>query len=163
MGKNVRLFVITNENLRELMELNGIYPILDNYDGEKHTYHYAKCDEFYTVWNNRNIQVDKEDLIYYFDRDKCRASIENGNRLFKVRTSREGGMMYLLIRKDSISKYIVSEEDKMIHQKFVETAELPKEKRTVRKPIKDLDKALAELKESYEDKARCINKKKRDR
>lgn len=150
MGKNVRLFVITNENLRELMELNGIYPVIDNYDGEKHTYHYAKCDEFYAVWDNRNLQVDKEDLIYYFDRDKCKASIENGNRLFKVRTSREGGMMYLLIRKDSISKYIVTEEDKMIHQKFVKTANLPQEKKTIRKPIKDLDKVLEELDMKYE-------------
>lgn len=161
MGKNVRLFVITNENLRELMELNGIYPVIDNYDGEKHTYHYAKCDEFYAVWDNRNLQVDKEDLIYYFDRDKCKASIENGNRLFKVRTSREGGMMYLLIRKDSISKYIVTEEDKMIHQKFVKTANLPQEKKTIRKPIKDLDKVLESLKEDYNDRTKSI--KKRDR
>ena len=93
MGKNVRLFVISQENLRELLELNGIYPVIDHFDGEKHEYRYAKCDEFYAVWDNRNLQVAKEDLIYYFDREKCRASIEKGNRLFKVRTSREGGMM----------------------------------------------------------------------
>ena len=148
--KNVRLFKVDNENIQELLTLNEIYPVIDNYDGEKHTYHYAKCDEFYTVFNNRNIQVDKEDLIYYFDRDKCRASIEKGNRLFKVRTSREGGMMYLLIRKESISKYIMSEEDKVFHQKFIETANLPQEKKSVRKPIKDLDKVLEELDMKYE-------------
>ena len=55
----------------------------------------------------------------------------------------------LIVRK-CISKYIMSEEDKMIHQKFVETANLPVEKKTVRKPIKDLDKVLEELDMKYE-------------
>ena len=71
--------------------------------------------------------------------------------------------MYLLIRKNSISKYIMSEEDKMIHQKFIETSNLPAEKKVDRKPITDMDKALTDLKEEYDEKARYINKKKRDR
>lgn len=150
MDKNVRLFVISQENLRELLELNGIYPVIDHFNGEKHEYRYAKCDEFYDVWNNRKIQVDKEDLIYLFDRDRAIDCIAKGNRLFAVRNSREGGFMYMLVKKNAIKKYIVTEEDKKIHQKFVETAELPKEKKTVRKPIKDLDKVLEELDMKYE-------------
>lgn len=157
MGKNVRLFVISKENLRELLELNGIYPVIDHFDGEKHEYRYAKSDDFYNVWNNRNIQVDKKDLIYLFDRDSAIDCIAKGNRLFAVRNSREGGFMYMLVKKNAIKKYIVTEEDKKIHQKFVETANLPVEKKAKRKPIKDLDKALEELDMKYEVK---VTKKK---
>lgn len=161
MSKNVRLFTINSENLKELLTLNGIYPVIDNFDGEKHTYHYAKSDEFYDIFNNRNLQVTKEDLLYVFDRDRCKALMEAGNRLFKVRTSREGGFMYLLIRKDAIGKYIVSAENEEFHKKFIETTNLPKEKKSKRRPIKDLDKALETLKEDYSDRVASI--KKRDR
>lgn len=162
-NKNVRLFTVKDENLRELFELHNIFPIIDHFDGEKHIYKYVKCDELFDVFNNRKIQVDKEDLIYVFNREKAIANIEKGHKLFAVRNSRNGGYMYMLIKKNAIKKYIVTEEDKRIHQKFIETAELPKEKKARRKPITDMDKALAELKESYDEKARYINKKKRDR
>lgn len=160
---NVRLFTVRDENLRELFELNGIYPIIDNFNGEKHIYKYAKSDELFDVFNNRKIQVDKEDLIYVFDREKAIENIERGHKLFAVRNARSGGFMFMFVKKNAIKKYIKGKDDIDIHDTSVKTSKLPEDKKVDRKPIKDMDKALADLKEEYDEKARYINKKKRDR